>query len=113
MAKDDSFEMPDMRVFAEQSVEQAKKAFDNFAAAAQQAVNTAQSQSLNGQAGVREIGELAIRNTEKNIASFAFDRKSPTCMPNTSRAKCRPGPSRRSNSDVGRCKSARVRLTTS
>ncbi len=101
MAKDDSFEMPDMRVLAEKT-EQAKKAFDNFAAAAQPAVNAGQSQALNGHAGVCVIGELAIRNTEKNIASFAFDRKSPTCMPNTSRAKCRPGPSRRSNSDAGR-----------
>ncbi len=36
-------------------------------------MNAAQSQALNAQAGVREIGELAIRNTEKNIAaSFAF-----------------------------------------
>ncbi len=76
MAKDDSFEMPDMRAFAEKSVEQAKKAFDNFAAAAQQAVNTAQNQALNAQAGVREIGELAIHNTEKNIAaSFAFAQR--------------------------------------
>jgi phasin len=76
MAKDDSFEMPDMRAFAEKSVEQAKKAFDNFAAAAQQAVNTAQTQALSAQEGVRDIGELAIRNTEKNIAaSFAFAQR--------------------------------------
>ncbi len=76
MAKDDSFEMPDMAAFAEKSVEQAKKAFDNFAAAAQQAVNIAQSQAQNAQSGVREIGELAIRNTEKNVAaSFAFAQR--------------------------------------
>lgn len=76
MAKDSSLEMPDMRVFAERSVEQAKKAFDGFAAAAQQAVNTAQGHALNAQEGVRDIGQLAIRNTETNIAaSFAFAQR--------------------------------------
>jgi hypothetical protein len=76
MAQDNSFQMPDMRALAEKSVEQAKTAFDGFVAAAQQAVNTAQSQALNAQGGVREIGELAVRNTEKNIAaSFAFAQR--------------------------------------
>ncbi len=76
MAKDDNFEMPDMRALAERSVEQAKKAFDGFAAAAQQAVNTAQTHAFSAQEGVREMGELAIRNTEKNItASFAFAQR--------------------------------------
>ena len=76
MAQDNSFQMPDMRALAEKSVEQAKTAFGGFVAAAQQAVNTAQSQALNAQGGVREIGELAVRNTEKNIAaSFAFAQR--------------------------------------
>ena len=76
MAQDNSFPMPDMRALAERSVEQAKAAFDGFVAAAQQAVNTAQSHAVSTQAGVREIGELAMRNTEKNIAaSFDFAQR--------------------------------------
>lgn len=76
MAQDNSFQMPDMRALAERSVEQARAAFDGFVAAAQQAVNTSQSQAFSAQAGVREIGALAVRNTEKNIAaSFAFAQR--------------------------------------
>jgi hypothetical protein len=76
MAQDNSFQMPDMRALAEKSVEQAKTAFDGFVAAAQQAVNTAQSHAQSAQTGAREIGELAVRNTEKNIAaSFAFAQR--------------------------------------
>jgi len=76
MAQDNSFQMPDMRALAEKSVEQAKTAFDSFVAATQQAVNTAQNQAMTAQAGVREMGELAVRNTEKNIAaSFAFAQR--------------------------------------
>jgi hypothetical protein len=76
MPQNNSFQMLDMRALAEKSVEQAKTAFDGFVAAAQQAVNSAQSQALNAQSGVREIGELAVRNTEKNIAaSFAFAQR--------------------------------------
>jgi phasin len=69
MAKDTSFEMPDMRAFAEKSVEQAKTAFDSFASAMQQAVNRAQSQAMSAQSGVREMGELAVRYSERNIAA--------------------------------------------
>jgi hypothetical protein len=76
MAKDGNFEMPDMRAFAEKSVEQAKTAFDSFIAATQTAVNQAQSHALNAQGGMREMGELAMRYTERNIAaSFAFAQK--------------------------------------
>jgi hypothetical protein len=76
MAQDNSFQMPDMRALAEKSVEQAKAAFDSFVAATQQAVNTAQTQAVSAHAGVREMGELAVRNTEKNIAaSFAFAQR--------------------------------------
>jgi len=72
MAQDNNFQMPDMRAFTEQ----AKTAFETFVAAAQQAVNTAQTQALSAHSGVREIGELAVRNTQKNIAaSFAFAQR--------------------------------------
>jgi len=76
MPKDNGFDMPDMRAFVEKSVEQAKTAFDSFLSATQQAVNTAQSQALSTQGGMREMGQLAMRFTERNIAaSFEFAQK--------------------------------------
>jgi phasin len=80
MAKEDTgprFEFPaDMRVLAEKSVEQAKQAFDIFISAAQQAVSTAEHQAASAQAGVKEVGELAMGFTERNIvASFEFVQK--------------------------------------
>lgn len=76
MPKDSNFEMPDMRAFAEKSVEQMKTAFDGFLAATQKAVNQAQTQALSAQSGVREMSELAMRYTERNMAtSFEFAQK--------------------------------------
>lgn len=65
-----SFEIPaEMRAFAEKSMEQAKQAFDSFCSATQQAVSTADRQA----AGAKDVGELAVRFAERNIASsFAF-----------------------------------------
>lgn len=66
----------EMRNFAEKSVEQARVAFDSFVTAAQQAVNTAQSQAMNAQTGAREVGELAMRFAERNISSsFQFAQR--------------------------------------
>jgi hypothetical protein len=66
----------EMRNFAEKSVEQARVAFDSFVTAAQQAVNTAQTQALNAHTGAREVGELAMRYAERNISSsFQFAQK--------------------------------------
>lgn len=62
----------DMRALAEQSVAQAKEAFDTFAAAAQHAVNTAESQAIGAQTGAKEVGQLAMTFAERNIAS-SFD----------------------------------------
>jgi phasin len=72
-----TFEVPaEMRTFAEKSVEQARQAFDSFISAAQQAVNTAQTQAMTAQSGAREVGELAIRFAEKNISSsFEFAQR--------------------------------------
>jgi phasin len=69
-----AFDIPnEMRNFAEKSMEQARTAFDSFVAATQQAVNTAHNQALNAQSGAREVGELAMRFAERNIASsFQF-----------------------------------------
>jgi phasin len=66
----------EMRNFAEKSVEQARVAFDSFVSAAQQAVNTAQSQAINAHTGAREVGELAMRYAERNISSsFQFAQR--------------------------------------
>lgn len=71
------FEIPaEMRAFAEKSVEQAKQAFEGFISAAQHAVNTAESQAVNAHTGAKEIGELAIGFTQRNVASsFDFAEK--------------------------------------
>lgn len=77
MAGESNFDVSaEMRAFAEKSVEQARAAFDSFVTATQQAVNTAQSQAMSAQSGVREVGELAMRFAERNIStSFEFAQR--------------------------------------
>ncbi len=72
-----NFEIPaEMRAFAEKSVEQAKQAFESFIAAAQHAVNTAESQAATARSGAKEVGEMAIGFTQRNVASsFEFAEK--------------------------------------
>jgi phasin len=72
-----SFEIPtEMRAFAEKSVEQAKEAFNTFISAAQHAVNTAETQAQSARSGAREVGEMAIDFTKRNItSSFEFAEK--------------------------------------
>jgi phasin len=72
-----NFEVPaDMQAFSEKSVEQAKKAFDTFISAAQHAVNTAENQAASARTGVKEVGELALGFTQRNVASsFEFAEK--------------------------------------
>jgi phasin len=72
-----NFEIPaEMRAFAEKSVEQAKQAFESFIAAAQHAVNTAESQAVTARSGAKEVGEMAIGFTQRNVASsFEFAEK--------------------------------------
>jgi phasin len=76
MAKADtaSFEIPaEMRAIAEKSVEQARQAFDTFVSAAQQAVTSADKQVAGARDGAKEVGALAMRLAERNIAaSFEF-----------------------------------------
>jgi phasin len=71
------FDMPvEMRAFAEKGLEQAKSAFDAFVNAAQQAATVAQTQAMTAQNGARELGQLAMRYAERNIASsFDFAQK--------------------------------------
>lgn len=72
-----NFEIPaEMRAFAEKSVEQAKQAFDNFIAAAQHAVSTAENHAASARGGVKEMSETAMQYAERNIASsFEFAQK--------------------------------------
>ena len=72
-----NFEIPaEMRAFAEKSVEQARLAFDSFIAAAQQAANSAESHAASARTGAKEVGDLAMRFTERNIASsFEFAQR--------------------------------------
>ena len=72
-----NFEIPaEMRAMAEKSVEQARQAFDTFAAAAKNAVATAENQAKDMQSGAKETGALAMQFAERNIASsFEFAQK--------------------------------------
>ena len=73
MAKEPFEISPEILAFAEKSVEQARKAFDSYIAAAQQAVSTAEGQAASARAGAKGVGDLAMRFAEKNIAaSFAY-----------------------------------------
>lgn len=69
-----NFEIPaEMRALAEKSVEQARQAFETFMTAATQAASTADRQAAGARAGVKEVGELAVRFAERNVASsFEF-----------------------------------------
>lgn len=68
------FEIPaEMRAFAEKSVEQAKQAFDSFT---QHAVSTADNQAATARNGAKEVGELAMGFTQRNVtSSFEFAEK--------------------------------------
>ena len=72
-----NFEIPaEMRAFAEKSVEQAKQAFNTFMSAAQHAASTAENQASTAHSGAKEVGEMAIGFTKRNIASsFEFAEK--------------------------------------
>ena len=68
------FEIPtDMRKFAEQSVDQARKAFDSFITAAHQAVSEMEDRAHAARSGVMEMSGRAMTFAEKNMAeSFDF-----------------------------------------
>ena len=63
---------PDMRVIAEQSVEQAKTAFNTFINAAHDAVGRFDAQAKATQAGARDMSDKAVSYAESNVAA-AFD----------------------------------------
>src|SRR6266511_1862716 len=73
MAANDRFEVPpEMRAFAEKSVEQARQAFDGFISAAHQAMSTFEGQAETARKGARDVTDKAITFAEQNIAS-AFE----------------------------------------
>jgi phasin len=73
----DRFEIPpDMRGFAEKSVEQAKQAFDGFVTAASRAVNALEGQTETARQGAKDVTEKAMGFAQKNVAgSFEFMQK--------------------------------------
>ena len=79
MAKEQAgnFDIPrDMRTFAEQSVEQARKAFDGFMTAAQKAATSLEGQASAAQEGAQDMRRKAMGFAEKNVAtSFDFAQK--------------------------------------
>jgi phasin len=75
MAKDpfEQFVIPnEMRSFAEQSVTQARKAFESFIQAANQAVGQMQGRAEAAHSGASEIAHKSMEYAEKNVAA-TFD----------------------------------------
>jgi phasin len=75
MAKEpfEQFAIPgEMRAFAEQSVAQARKAFDGFIQAANQAMGQMQGQAQAAQSSATEIAHKSMAYAEQNVAA-TFD----------------------------------------
>jgi phasin len=79
MARDSSerLEMPnDVRAFAEQSLTQAKKAFDSLLQNATQAVEQMEGRAEAVQTGAKDIAKKSMSYAEQNVAaSFEFAEK--------------------------------------
>ncbi|HZD29162.1 MAG TPA: phasin [Xanthobacteraceae bacterium] len=77
MAASDRFEVPpELRTFAERSVEQARQAFDGFISAAHQAMSAFEGQAETARKGARDVSEKAVTFAERNMTSafeFAHD----------------------------------------
>jgi phasin len=71
------FEVPrEMRSLAEQSVQQARQAFDTFISAAQTAASNIEGQAHAAQAGAKDVRQKAMAFAEQNVAtSFEFAEK--------------------------------------
>jgi phasin len=72
-----NFDVPtQMRQFAEQSVEQAKKAVDGFLTAAQKTAAVLETQASTAQSGAKDVRDKVMGFAEQNIAeSFDFAQK--------------------------------------
>jgi phasin len=67
---------PEMRSFAEQTVQQAKRAFDELMTATQRAVSAFEGQTTLAQTSAREIQRKVIAYSERNVAaSLEFAQK--------------------------------------
>jgi phasin len=79
MAKDpyEQFAIPnELRSFAEQSVTQARKAFEGFIQAANQAVGQMRGQAEAAHSGASDIAHKSMEYAEKNVqATFDFAQK--------------------------------------
>jgi phasin len=79
MAKDafEQFAIPDeLRAFAEQSVAQARKAFEGFIEAANQAVGQMHGKAEATHSGASDIAHKSMQYAEQNVAvSFDFAQK--------------------------------------
>jgi phasin len=70
------FVPPEMRKFAEQSVGQAKKAFDELMNATQRAVSTFEGHASTAQNSARELQRKVVAYSERNVgASLEFAQK--------------------------------------
>jgi phasin len=77
MATTERFEMPpEMRAFAEKSVEQARQAFEGFMSAAHRAVSAFEGQAESARKSAKEATERAMTFAEKNAGlSFEFAQR--------------------------------------
>ena len=79
MAKDpfEQFAIPnEMRTFAEQSVTQARQAFDGFIQAANQALGQFQGHAQVARSGAQEVVQKSMTYAEQNVAAtFDFAQK--------------------------------------
>lgn len=81
MAKDPmsfgNFEIPgEVRNLAEQSVDQARKAFDGFMSATQKAADSLEGQASAAQSGAKDMRHKAMAFAEQNVAtSFEFAQR--------------------------------------
>lgn len=68
------YEIPEqMRDFAEKSVDQARKAFDDFMGATQKAVSNAEDSANAVQAGAADVNKKALSYAEEHVnAAFKF-----------------------------------------
>lgn len=70
------FVPPEMRKFAEQSVQQAKKAFDDWMTATQHAVSTFEGHASSAKTSVLELQRKVVSYSERNVgASLEFAQK--------------------------------------
>jgi phasin len=68
-----AFEVPaEMRKLAEQSVEQARQAFDGFMSAANNAVSDMETRANSARSGAMDVGARAMSFAQRNITS-SFD----------------------------------------